>query len=78
MLLLRLFLYDFECLSHSDLQRLQFWQVEYDDDPILGSLVDWGDRIRLRHMTTKRYLSATLKFVSIMDADQSNLDFTLK
>ena len=37
----------------------QFWQIELESNPISGNTVDWGERVRLRHVTTKRYLAAT-------------------
>ena len=61
---LQLFLFDND--QHLQNQKVnqrmrQFWQVEYDDDSLSGLVVDWGDLIRLRHMTTKRYLSGVKK-----------------
>ena len=38
---------------------VQYWQIEFDDDPISGEAVEWNDRIRLRHFTTRRYLILT-------------------
>jgi hypothetical protein len=35
----------------------QFWQVELYEDPVNGEPLEWGERVRLRHCTTQRYLT---------------------
>ena len=40
----------------------QFWQVEIDDDPVSGAIIDWGERVRFRHVISRRYLSAPLVY----------------
>ena len=32
--------------------------MEINDDPVSGAIVDWGERVRFRHIISRRYLSA--------------------
>jgi hypothetical protein len=50
---------------------MQFWQIEFEETPISGEKVEWNDRIRLRHLITRRYL--TLKYVSRVALDHRPL-----
>jgi len=47
----------YEMLLYSTVY-VQFWQVELDEDPLYGGPIAWGDRIRLRHFTTRKYLTS--------------------
>eukprot|EP00117_Sycon_ciliatum_P048000 scpid3078/ scgid34229/ Inositol 1,4,5-trisphosphate receptor type 1; IP3 receptor isoform 1; Type 1 inositol 1,4,5-trisphosphate receptor len=35
---------------------ITYWQVELDENPTSGSLIQWGQRVRLKHMATRKYL----------------------
>lgn len=34
-----------------------FWQIEKESDPRSGEPLSWGERCRIRHMPTRRYLA---------------------
>lgn len=36
---------------------VSYWQVEIDESPLSGRVIEWNQRIRLRHVTTRRYLA---------------------
>ncbi|EDV25315.1 uncharacterized protein TRIADDRAFT_55241 [Trichoplax adhaerens] len=35
---------------------ITYWQIELLDEPMKGSIINWGDQCRLRHMVTRKYL----------------------
>jgi inositol 1,4,5-triphosphate receptor type 1 len=34
-----------------------YWQIEKQVDSRRGDIISWGERIRLKHLPTKRYLA---------------------
>lgn len=34
-----------------------YWQIEKESDPRSGEPLSWGERCRIRHMPTRRYLA---------------------
>lgn len=42
-----------------------YWQMEFADVPLSGKAVTWDDTIRIRHVTTQKYLSFQLNSFDI-------------
>ena len=50
---------DHGILKDSSTSANTYWQFEKESDPRSGEPLSWGERCRIKHMPTRRYLTVT-------------------